>query len=421
MITYNYFGEDQKVYYEKLENGLDIYIVPNAKKGNYYIELVTRYGSSIKEFNDFSGEVIKLPLGVAHFLEHKIFDTCGEDPFSFYSKTGTYVNAGTNYFCTKYYIEGKKKLKSNLDYFLNMVYTPFIKKEKVESEKEIIAQEIKMYDDEPEWILDYEYKRCLFSTTVCEKIAGNCDSIKLIDEDLLKKTYEVFYQPSNMFLVACGNVNPKEIINVVKNNSAINNIKSNMPIIYKKVYETKDIPREYKYLEANIVVAKLAYSYKFDLSLFPFDYLISRLYLNLLFTYLFGDTSDFSEKVMEEKIAVDFYMDHLSFDNIYAMTLEAESDYADVFKEIVDNTVKNIDIKEEEFNRIKKTWISIVIRSLDNKENLAYSIVDDLIKDGNIYDQYELINKINYSDLLRIISLIDWNNKSFVLMMPKEK
>ena len=422
MITYNYFGKEQKVYYEKMDNGLDVYIVPNRKKGNYYVELVTRYGSNIQEFKPFdSSEYLKLPLGIAHFLEHKIFDEEEGDAFSFYSKTGTYLNAGTNYFCTRYYIDGKRKLNENLDYLLNMVYTPYFVDDKIEKEKGIINEEIRMYDDEPEWILDDVTRKNIFYTSISNKIAGTCESISNIDADILKKVYDVFYQPSNMFLIACGNIKPKDIINTVKNNKAINGRITNQEIIYKCEKENKSVPKEYTYLESNIIIPKLSYTYKFDLDELPFERLFSRLYLNLLFTHLFGETSFFNEKVISQKIATDFYMDHLSFDNIYTLTIEAESEYADLFKEEVDKTINNINIQEEDFNRIKKIWISIVIRSLDNKESLACSIVDDLIKDNKIYDQYELIKKMEYQDLLILINKLDLNNKSFVLMMPKEK
>ena len=422
MISYNYFGKEQKVYYDKLKNGLDVYIVPNKSSGNYYIELVVKYGSNIKEFKPLnSNNFLKLPLGVAHFLEHKVFDVEGVDPFAFYSKTGTYVNAGTNYLSTKYYIDGKKNLKKNLDYLITMVTTPYFKEEKVISEQGIIAEEIKMYDDEADWILDSEVKKSLFKTTFNEKIAGTVESIKEITSDILTKTYDTFYQPSNMFLVASGNVKPEEIINILKENVAINQRITNRPIVCKNNKETIEVVSEYKCLNANIVVPKLSYSYKFDLDDYPFDRLLTRLYLNLLFTHLFGDTSVFNESVRQKKLAINFYMDHLSFDNIYALTIEAESEFADLFKDEVDYVLKNISITEEEFIRIKKIWISVIIRSLDNKENIAYSIVDDIIKDGKIYDQHELIESLNYNDLLKLIKKIDWNNKSFVLMVPNEK
>ena len=217
MKELNYFGKEQKIYYEKLNNGLEIYVVPNSNQDNYHIELVCKYGSSIKEFIPIGEKnYIKLPLGVAHFLEHKTFDMEESDAFEFYGKTGTYVNAGTNYFYTKYYIDGKKSLKKNLEYLLDMVYTPHFKEERVESEKGIIAEEIKMYDDEVDWILDFESKNNLFFTTVNEKIAGTVESIQEIDSNILQKTYDTFYQPSNMFVVATGNIKANEIIDIIK-------------------------------------------------------------------------------------------------------------------------------------------------------------------------------------------------------------
>ena len=417
----NYFGKEQKIYYEKIDNGLEVYVVPNYNQDNYHIELVTKYGSRIKEFIPINEKYyLKLPLGVAHFLEHKLFDMENSDAFEFYSKTGTYINAGTNYFYTKYYIDGKKNLKKNFEYLLDMIYTPFFKDERIDSEKGIIAEEIKMYDDEVEWILDYESKKNLFNTTVNEKIAGTVDSIQKINANILQRTYDTFYQPSNMFVVATGNVKKDEIIDIIKNNSSINSRKTNKKIIYQELNEKIDIPKEYSLLKENIIVPKLSYSYKFDLDKIYHDRLLARLYLSIIFTDLFGETSKFNEKVLNEELAINFYIDHLNFDNIYTFSIEAESEYADLFKEEIDHTLKDINILEEDFNRIKKIWISVTTRSLDNKENLAYSIVDDIIKDGKVYDQLELINKLKYDELKNIIKKLDFSHKSFVLMIPKE-
>lgn len=421
MIEINYFGKEQKVYLEKLSNGLEVYILPNNKQKNYHIEIVTKFGSSIKEFIPVgSKDYLKLPLGVAHFLEHKMFDMEDSDAFKFYSKTGTYVNAGTNYFYTKYYIDGKQGIKKNLNYLLDMVFTPYFTDEKVESEKGIIAEEIKMYDDEPDWILDYESKRNTFFTMVNEKIAGTVSSIKEITLDILTKTYNTFYQPSNMFMVITGNVKIHEILEIIKNNTSLNSRITNKKIVVKTKPEPVDVYDEYKRILESIIVPKLSYSYKFDLDDINKDRLKTRLYLSLLFSHLFGETSKFNETVLENNLAVNFYIDHLSFDNIYSFSVEAESEYADMFKDEVDNTLKKIYISEEDFERIKKIWISVVVRSLDNKENLAYSVVDDIIKDGKIYDQLELINKLDYNELLDLIKKIDLSNKSFVLMLPKK-
>ena len=93
-----------------------------------------------------------------------------------------------------------------------MVYTPYFVKDKIKSELDIISEEIKMYDDEPDWIIDYEAKKSLFEKVLQEKIAGTCETIKEITPEILEKTYELFYQPSNMFLIASGNVQAKDIV-----------------------------------------------------------------------------------------------------------------------------------------------------------------------------------------------------------------
>jgi predicted Zn-dependent peptidase len=421
MKIINYFGKEQLVYYEKLKNGLEIYILPNNNQANYHIEVVSKYGSSVKEFIPIGeSDYIKLPLGVAHFLEHKTFDIDREDAFKFFSKTGTYVNAATNYFYTKYYIDGKKSIKKNLEYLLNMIFTPYYIPEKIESEKGIIAEEIKMYDDEADWIMDYESKSNIFYTTVNEKIAGTVNSIQKIDADILTKTYNTFYQPSNMLIVMTGNIKIDDVMEIIKGNKALNSRKSNYPIVVKKQDEPVIVRNEYKCIYENIVIPKLSYAYKLDIDTLNNDRILTRQYLSLIFSHLFGETSKFNEKVLEDNLATGFYLDHIFFDNIYVFSLEAESEYADLFKDEVDRTLKNISITEEDFERVKKIWISIVIRGLDNKENLAYSVVDDLVRDNTIFDQIELINRLNYEEMQDIISKLDLTNKSFVLMVPKE-
>jgi predicted Zn-dependent peptidase len=91
-----------------------------------------------------------------------------------------------------------------------------------------------------------------------------------------------------------------------------------------------------------------------------------------------------------------------------------------MFKDEVDNTLEHIEITKEDFERIKKVWISVVVRSLDNKEHLAYSVVDDIINNGTIDDQLELINELDYNELVKVINKLDISNKSFVLMLPKD-
>jgi len=145
MEKINLEGLDQDVYKEELDNGLEIYLVPYTNKKNYYITYATRFGSDVLEFS-VNDKKYKPPLGIAHFLEHKMFEQeDGEDPFTFFSKSGTDSNASTSFDSTQYLCYGTNNFKENLRYLLSFVNNPFYTEENVNKEKGIIAEEIKMY------------------------------------------------------------------------------------------------------------------------------------------------------------------------------------------------------------------------------------------------------------------------------------
>ncbi len=422
MITYHYFGKEQKVLYEKLENGLEVYILPNKNVNSFHIEIVTKYGSEIEKVKLLdSNEYLTIPAGTAHFLEHKLFDMEDEDAISHFAKYGLYTNAGTNYFSTRYYVDGNKHFNVALDYLLKMVYTPYISDETVNKEMGIIEEEIKMYEDEPIWILDDGLREVLYQNILKEKIAGTVASIHKINSDILNKVYNIFYQPSNMFMVVSGNVSPKKVMDIITNNKEINSHITNKEIIYEEKEETKDVLEEYKEIKWNIFVPKLRYAFKLDLNDFSYpDKRLLRQYLDIIFTVLFGDGSPFDEEVLEKNIVSYFFLDHMKNKNIYTFDLEAESEYADLFKEVVDRTLSNINITREDFERAKKVWLSLMIRCLDNIEMMANAIINDILLNDVYQDAKELLDKLRYEELEKIINEIDINNNSFVLMLPKE-
>ncbi len=422
MMTYHYFGKEQKVLYEKLDNGFEVYILPNKNINKFHIEIVTKYGSEIEKVKLLdSDEYLNIPSGTAHFLEHKIFDMEEEDAISHFAKYGLYTNAGTNYFSTRYYVDGNKNFKEALDYLLKMVYTPYISDETVNKEMGIIEEEIKMYDDEAIWILDDGLREALFQNILQKKIAGTVSSIHEITSDILNKVYNIFYQPSNMFMVVSGNVSPKKILDIIKNNREINRHITKKEIIYKEKKEFREVQEEYKEIRWNVCIPKLRYAFKLDLNDFNYpDKRLLRYYLDIIFTVLFGDSSSFDETVIERNIVSYFYLDHFKNKNIYTFDLEAESEYADLFKDEVDKTLKNINITEEDFLRAKKVWISLMIRSLDNIEALANAVINDILLYDTYQDEKDYLDKLNYQELIKIVKEININNNSFVLMLPKE-
>ena len=151
---------DEEIYYEKLDNGLDVYLFNKEGCTNNYVTFTTRFGSIYNEFVPIDeNSMVKVPLGVAHFLEHKVFvQESDPQPEEFYASSGALCNAYTTFKNTTYLFSGPNNLKENINFLLDYVQKPFFTEENVESEKGIITQEIHMCDDDPTDVL-YEYIR----------------------------------------------------------------------------------------------------------------------------------------------------------------------------------------------------------------------------------------------------------------------
>lgn len=423
MIKLTFFGKEQIVYYEKLDNGLEVFIAPNKMVNSYRVDLVAKFGASIKEFVPIKEkEYIKMPLGTAHFLEHKMFDTKDGDATFLFDEAGVVTNASTNYYYTSYFIEGKNNIKRNLKLFLDVFFTPYFEKDRIENEKGIIGEEIDMYIDDPDWVLYRIEKASVFNKALKDEVAGTRETISEINADILEKVYNTFYQPSNTFIVISGKVNPKEIINIIKNNESLYQRMSNYPVKFKRVHEELPVNREYGEGYGLIVIPKLSYYFKYDVHDFNFvSPEIFQTYLNILFYILFGDGSDFSEKIQDEKIANYFYIDTMFYDNIYVIGICGESEYADIFKNEIDKVLENINTNKEDFEREIKVRKSIIIRELDNISDISYNIIKSIITRGKYIDDKEIIDKLNYEEFLKVISKLSFDNKAFNLLLPKEK
>ena len=171
-------GLDQNIFCEKLPNGLYVILVPFKNKRNYYVNYTTKYGSVDLDFI-CNNEKYSSPIGIAHFLEHKVFEQeNGVDPFTFFSKTGTGCNAGTSYRKTSYFIYGINDLEKNLDYLISFVNSPYFTDENVEKEKGIIIEEIKMYEDLPDATCEILMDSTFFNgSTFAHDILGSEQSV----------------------------------------------------------------------------------------------------------------------------------------------------------------------------------------------------------------------------------------------------
>ena len=205
-------------YTETLSNGLDVIFVPFSDKANYFMSYATRFGSEITNFVPIGEKkAVKVPDGIAHFLEHKMFEQeDGVDPFAFFSQSGTGANASTTYNSTQYICYGTKNFIDNLRFLIHYVNSPYYTSENVEKEKGIIAEELKMYADLPDVQIETRLRENIYHVHPRRiDIGGTEEEIYKITKEDLYLCYHNFYNPNNMFLLIAGNFPVKEAMDVI--------------------------------------------------------------------------------------------------------------------------------------------------------------------------------------------------------------
>ena len=418
---------DISVYTETLSNGLEIYLVPYTKVKRYYISYGTNFGSLITDFTPYgSKEECHVPNGVAHFLEHKMFEQAsGEDPYDFFGKTGTYVNASTGFEATRYICSGTNNYENNLRYLLNFVNNPYFTDENVEKEKGIIIEEVNMYKDNPESAIDDTCRKCLFNKDHRRiDIGGEKEDIEKITKEDLYLCYENFYQPQNMFVLIVGNIDVNNTMDILKKElEKRENKYEKMPKV-KKIEEDYHVHKKEEIVRFNIEVPKLAYMLKLRKKDFSIkDQYELDVYLNTILKCLFGTTSEFYEEGKSNDLYTSFFHSFDTTDDYIVIYLCAESTKQNELLKLIEKTLKNRKniLNEDDFTRSKKVNIANKIKSSCYIDFISDNIFGDLINYNKvIYNKIDIIRNLEYSKLLKVSEELKLDNKSIVVYVPTD-
>ena len=415
---------DIEVYSEVLDNGLSIYVVPIANKNNIYVTFTTKFGSRINEFVSMSeNKMVKVPYGVAHFLEHKMFEQeDGIDPFTFYSERGANANANTTYDRTTYLFSGMTSFEENLNYLLDYVQEPYFTDENVEKEKGIIISECEMYKDR-------SYSRCyekILENSFVEDpiripVIGTVDSIKSITKEDLYNCYNTFYNPSNMFIVVTGNVEPKEVIDIIRNNQSKKEFKKINEVKIKNYNEPNKVLKTEDEIKMDITIPKVMIGYKIDLKKFNLDKRKIKDYLSIIFDLKFGESSLVNERFIEEKIVNGgIGIEGVSIEDYTLMIISGECDDTEKFIHEINKEISDLTVLKEELERKKKAYIGSIV-ALSNDVYLAnHKIMNNIIKYNSVkYDDYKYISKLNMDELNMVLNNLDLSNKTICTVVAK--
>ena len=403
-IIDKYSGES--LYFEKDKSGLSIYIMPKAEYTGSFAIFATKYGSVDSEFVVPGDKTAtKVPDGIAHYLEHKMFDQPdGSNVFDKFSRYGGEANAFTSFNMTAYLFSATEHFYENLETLMEYVQSPYFTKESVEKEQGIIAQEIGMYDDNAPWRLFFNFLGLLYhNNPVKLDIAGTVESIAQINEELLYKCYNTFYNLSNMTLFVIGNLDTEKALEVIRKN-----IKNENPFSeeIKRIYpdEPKTVAGKFKTQKISVAMPMFMIGWKDNEVGFSGKKLLKKsIEMEILLEMIFGKGSELYNSLYNEGLINQSFSVEYAPQKDYSYTeIDGQSKEPKVVYEKVNEYIKNLKekgLKEEDFNRIKKVIWGDYIRSFNDIEGYAHAFVTMSLLDINYFDYYEEYQKITFSDI----------------------
>lgn len=402
-----------------LENGLKIYIVEKPQYKSCYSLFGTKYGSIDTCFS-VDGKEISVPEGIAHFLEHKLFESEDGDAFTKYAKTGAYANAYTSFDRTCYLFSCSDKFYDNLDILLSFVQSPYFTEETVKKEQGIIGQEIRMYDDSPSWRVMFNMLACMYENhPVKIDIAGTVDSISKIDHNLLYDCYKTFYNPSNMFICIAGNVDADDVIKRISES-----IKPSLPIEIERIKPEEPDAISKSYIEQSFEISQpmFCFGYKEAITA-PEKTEKEKVVTDMLLEIIAGDASPLYKKLVNEELINDkFSSEHFCGNGYSALIFDGESSDPKRVAEEIKNEVerlKNEGIDKKLFSAVRAGMYGDEISQFNDVDSIVSSLVECAMTDCGLFDDMKYLKSVTLDDIQRKLSTLD--NENTVLSVINAK
>ncbi|EMF0625261.1 M16 family metallopeptidase [Enterococcus hirae] len=401
---------NETLYHEVLPNGLTVYLLPKNDYHKTYGLFSTNYGSIDNEFIPYgSDKKIKVPDGIAHFLEHKLFEKEDGDVFQLFGQQGASANAFTSFTKTSYLFSTTDQVEKNLTTLLDFVQAPYFTEETVNKEKGIIGQEIQMYEDDPNWRMFFGILNNLYPEHPLHiDIAGTVESIEAITADDLYTCYRTFYQPSNMVLFVVGKLEPEKLMELIRTNQ---NAKDFPP--------AQKIERYFPDNNGDIIAKSSMRSAitrdKFVLGIKGLDVLPAegkellryKTALNLLFQLLLGNTSQnylkmYNDGLIDDSFGFEFSLDREFHFADFSGDTDQPEKAAEKVKEILLHFEEYQELSEENLTLLKKKMLGQYFQTLNSLEYIANQFTQSLFGDQTLFDLPEIIESIQLADVLKV-------------------
>jgi predicted Zn-dependent peptidase len=420
MIKKEFSRFNETVYMIKLKNGMQVHILP--KEDPYYttyVEVSIPYGALDLEYK-VEENIHQTPLGTAHFLEHKIFAMPDGDAFQEFSRLGVDANAMTSYNQTSYLFTATDQVMPALTHLMHMLDTPYFTDENIEQEKLIIAEELKMYLDDPNTVMQNKIMENMYHKHPLRyDIGGTLESIQEINKEILLDVYNNFYNPSQRLVTIAGKVDLKALEKFFKDYDLKYPTKYKKPkTIYPK--EPKRLMIRHEVEVKNIGIDKFIIGLKLKPLKQNANLQIKReMAYTMMLNILLGSSSPMFEQLLSEKLINQSFYVHTNFEkDAENILIFAESKKIYKLKKVLIQLLTQdakTYLNEVSFERYKKVYLGQFIYALNNLENKAYLYGKYFHMKSSLFDVVDILKEINYDDILNTLSAIESKSISTLL------
>lgn len=396
-IEYDKAGET--LYRYEHSSGLKAFVLPKKGYSKKYAAFATNYGSIDNEFIvPGDKKPTRVPDGIAHFLEHKLFEQEDGNVMDKFSRLGSNPNAYTGFNQTVYLFSCTDRFDDNFRLLLDYVQNPYITEESVEKEKGIIGQEIMMYQDNPGWRAFFNLLGALYGKLpVRIDIAGTIESISKIDRDTLYTCYNTFYHPSNMSIIAVGDVDPRSVFSMVE--ASI--IKKDTRPEIQRIYPDEPDKVNKDYVEQALAVSMPIFQMGYRdnrLCGEGIDMLMREVAVKLLLDMLIGRSSVLYEQLYGEGLLNATFETDFTIEKGYAFSvLGGESPdpakVRDRFCQAVED-MKKTGLDADAYERLVKSALGRYMRQFNSVERISHLFISVYFKGVNVFDYLKVYDKI---------------------------
>ncbi len=384
-----------------LKNGLTVLVKTMPEYSSVHAIYGTKFGSINRNY-DIDGKQVELPAGIAHFLEHKMFECEKGDAFELYAKTGASANAYTSFDKTCYIFTATNKIEENLDILLSFVSEPYFTEQTVQKEQGIIGQEIKMYDDSPQWQLLVGTLKCMYKNHYLrDDIAGSVESIAEITPEMLFKCVSAFYNTKNMVLAVAGNVTLQTVLDACER-ANLSDSKTDAAQITKP--EPSEIVQKELYVNMEVAKPHICIGFKEKpLAGTPQNVLKHELICDMLTELICGNMTALYRKLYDENlVSPGFSGDFLSVDGALSILFTGETNEPEKVKNLLFDEIKSIrenGVDEELFTLCKNLMYGEMIVDTENVEDVASSLASAFFKGYTSEEAFEVLANLTANDI----------------------